>query len=80
MRGSPLENAKNALLASLSQLNAQDKFNIIAFNGEVYLLSPLMEKATKEAILNASKWVDTTFVANGGTDIMLPVTQVVLVC
>ena len=38
MKGSPLENVKNALLASLSQLNAQDTFNIIAFNEDFYLL------------------------------------------
>lgn len=80
MKGSPLENAKNALLASLSQLNSQDTFNIIAFNGESYLLSPSMEAATKEAILNASKWVNTTFIANGGTNIMLPLTRVILIC
>ncbi|KAK7349311.1 hypothetical protein VNO77_06581 [Canavalia gladiata] len=75
MKGSPLENTKNALLTSLSQLNAQDTFNIIAFNGEVYIFSSSMETATKEAILNAAKWVDTNFIANGGTNIMLPLTQ-----
>ena len=80
MKGSPLENIKNALLASLSQLNAQDTFNILAFNGEVYLLSPLMETATQDAILKASKWVESTFIANGGTNIMLPLTQVILSC
>ncbi|KAJ1401083.1 von Willebrand factor, type A [Sesbania bispinosa] len=80
MKGSPLENTKNALLASLSQLNAQDKFNIIAFSGEVYLMSPAMEAATEEAISNAAKWVETTFNANGGTNIMLPLTQVILSC
>ncbi|GAU33000.1 hypothetical protein TSUD_358670 [Trifolium subterraneum] len=75
MKGIPLENAKNALLASLSQLNLQDTFNIIAFNGESYLFSPSMVSATNEAILKASTWVDTTFIANGGTNIMHPLTQ-----
>ncbi|CAJ2663365.1 unnamed protein product [Trifolium pratense] len=75
MKGIPLENAKNALLASLSQLNLQDTFNIIAFNGEAYLFSPSMVTATNEAILKASTWVDTTFIANGGTNIMHPLTQ-----
>ncbi|RDX68996.1 Inter-alpha-trypsin inhibitor heavy chain H5 [Mucuna pruriens] len=75
MKGSPLENIKNALLTSLSQLNAQDTFNIIAFNGAVYLFSSSMETATEEAILNATKWVDTNFIANGDTNIMLPLTQ-----
>ncbi|KEH18485.1 inter-alpha-trypsin inhibitor heavy chain-like protein [Medicago truncatula] len=75
MKGSPLENVKNALVGSLSQLNPQDRFNIIAFNGEAYLFSQSMEPATVEAILKAAKWVDTTFIANGGTNIMLPLTQ-----
>lgn len=80
MKGSPLESTKNALLASLSQLNAQDTFNILAFNGEVFLLSPSMETATRDSILKASKWIESTFIANGGTNIMLPLTQVILIC
>ncbi|CAL5195774.1 unnamed protein product [Lathyrus oleraceus] len=75
MKGSPLQNVKNALLASLFKFNQQDTFNIIAFNGEAYLFSPSMVTATKEAISKASKWVETTFIANGGTNIMLPLTQ-----
>ncbi|XP_027907543.1 inter alpha-trypsin inhibitor, heavy chain 4 [Vigna unguiculata] len=75
MKGTPLDNTKNALLTSLSQLNAQDTFNIIAFNGALYLFSSSMESATEEAILNATKWVDTNFIANGDTNIMLPLTQ-----
>ncbi|KAI4355416.1 hypothetical protein L6164_004192 [Bauhinia variegata] len=75
MRGSPLENAKNALLASLSQLNVHDTFNIIAFNEEEYLFSSSMEVATERAILNATQWVDANFIAKGGTNILLPLTQ-----
>ncbi|KAJ7963305.1 putative Inter-alpha-trypsin inhibitor heavy chain-related [Quillaja saponaria] len=77
MRGSPLENTKSALLASLSQLNKQDTFNIIAFNGEVQLFSPSMELATKEKILNATLWVDTNFIAKGSTNMMLPLTEAI---
>lgn len=80
MKGTPLDNTKNALLTSLSQLNAQDTFNIIAFNGTVYLFSSSMERATEEAILNATTWVDTNFIANGDTNIMLPLTQVIVIC
>ncbi|KAE9595886.1 putative von Willebrand factor, type A [Lupinus albus] len=75
MKGSPLENIKNALLTSISQLNSQDTFNIIAFNGEVHLWSLSMELATEQAILKATKWVGTTFIANGGTNIFLPLTK-----
>ncbi|KAI9102876.1 hypothetical protein K1719_023315 [Acacia pycnantha] len=77
MKGSPLENAKNALLASLSQLNAQDTFNIIAFNEDFYLFSPSTEPATEGAILNATQWIGTMFNAKGGTNILLPLTQAV---
>lgn len=80
MKGTPLDNTKNALLTSLSQLSAQDTFNIIAFNGAVYLFSSSMERATEEAILNATTWVDTNFIANGDTNIMLPLTQVIVIC
>lgn len=76
MLGSPIEDAKNALLASLSNLNPEDTFNIIAFNGEIDLFSPSMELATKEAISKATEWVDANLVANGGTNISLPMEQV----
>ena len=80
MRGDPLENVKNALLASFSNLNPQDTFNIIAFSGEVHLFSPYMEEATKEAILKATEWVNSNLVADGGTNILLPIQQVRLLC
>ena len=76
MLGEPLENAKNALLASLSKLNREDTFNIIAFNGEGHLFSSSMELATNEAILKAKNWVDANLIANGGTNILLPLRQV----
>ncbi|XP_028763232.1 uncharacterized protein LOC114721563 [Neltuma alba] len=75
MKGSPLENAKNALLASLSQLNAQDTFNIIVFNEDFFLFSRSMEPATEGAILNATQWIGTMSIAKGGTNILLPLTQ-----
>ncbi|MED6192530.1 hypothetical protein PIB30_011060 [Stylosanthes scabra] len=75
MKGSPLENTKNAIITSLSHLNAEDTFNIIAFNGEFNLFSPSMEPATVEARLNATKWIEATFIANGGTNILNPLTQ-----
>lgn len=79
MRGDPIENAKIALLASLSKLNPEDTFNIIAFNEEVLLFSPSMKLATKEAISDATEWVGDNFVANGSTNILLPLNQVNLI-
>lgn len=71
-----LMSVKDALLESLSMLNPQDSFNIIAFNHEAHLFSSSMETATREAISNASQWISNTFVGNGGTDILLPLEQV----
>lgn len=76
MQGHPIENVKNALLASLSKLNSQDSFNIIAFNGEIYLFSPTMVLATNGSILKATEWLSSNLTANGGTNIMLPLKQV----
>ncbi|KAF5732104.1 putative inter-alpha-trypsin inhibitor heavy chain [Tripterygium wilfordii] len=75
MRGSPLENAKNALLGSLSELNPQDSFNIIAFNGETRLFSSSMALATEGAILNATQWLNSSLLADGGTNLLLPLKQ-----
>ncbi len=79
MKGDPLEYAKNALVASLSKLKPEDTFNIIAFNEEVDLFSSTMKLATKEAISNATEWVGSNLIANGGTNISLPLNQVNLI-
>ena len=79
MKGDPLENAKIALLSSLSKLNSEDSFNIIAFNGETYLFSSLMKPATKEEISKAIQWLDDKLTASGGTNIMAPLKQVCIV-
>ncbi|KAM2653937.1 hypothetical protein EV2_025508 [Malus domestica] len=78
MLGDPLENAKNALLASLSNLNREDTFNIIAFNEGVHLFSSSMELATNEAMLKAKNWVDANLNANGGTNILLPLREAMI--
>lgn len=80
MKGDLLESAKNALLLSLSKLNPQDSFNIIAFNGETYLFSSLMEPATQGAILKATQWLSDKLIADGGTNILLPLKQVYKTC
>ncbi|XP_031262052.1 von Willebrand factor A domain-containing protein DDB_G0292028-like isoform X1 [Pistacia vera] len=75
MRGDLLENAKNALLASFSNLSPEDSFNIIAFNGEIRLFSSSMELASKGAIQNATQWLNDNLIADGGTEILLPLKQ-----
>lgn len=76
MKEGPLENAKIALLEVLSKLSPLDSFNIIAFNESTQSFSSLMELATKEAIENATQWISRNFIAEGGTNILLPLNQV----
>ncbi|KAJ4954091.1 hypothetical protein NE237_030923 [Protea cynaroides] len=75
MNGRPLENLNNGLCAALSELNPDDSFNIIAFNGETYLFSSSLVLATEETIENASQWIATNFIAVGGTNILLPLNK-----
>ncbi|XP_065868993.1 uncharacterized protein [Euphorbia lathyris] len=75
MKEGPLDNAKTALISSLSKLNSEDSFNIIAFNEESYLFSSLMEAATKEAISRATQWLNDNLTASGGTNILVPLKQ-----
>ncbi|KAL7136872.1 hypothetical protein ABFS83_10G058900 [Erythranthe nasuta] len=75
MRGRTLEDTKNALFAALAKLDPKDSFNVIAFNGEIYLFSSALEPATSEAIENVTQWINMNFVAGGGTNILLPLNK-----
>ncbi|MCD9644018.1 hypothetical protein HAX54_031976 [Datura stramonium] len=77
MQGRPLENVKAALLAALSKLSPADTFNVIAFNGKSLLFSSSMLPAGKESIGKAIQWIDQNFVAEGSTDISLPLNQAI---
>ncbi|RDX69847.1 Inter alpha-trypsin inhibitor, heavy chain 4 [Mucuna pruriens] len=72
MREKLLQDTKNALLAALSKLSHDDSFNIMAFNGETYLFSKSMELASGDAVERATEWINTNFVAGGGTNISRP--------
>ncbi|KAF6163415.1 hypothetical protein GIB67_029264 [Kingdonia uniflora] len=58
--------AKSALSSALSNLNPEDSFSIIAFNGNTYLFSSSLEPATKETIEKAIEWINMNFIAGGG--------------
>ncbi|GAA0171499.1 hypothetical protein LIER_25513 [Lithospermum erythrorhizon] len=75
MQGKPLESTKNALLSTIGKLDSQDFFNIIAFNGEVYPFSSSLEPVTTKIIESVSEWINKTFVASGGTNILAPLNQ-----
>ena len=78
MKGGPFESAKNGLLSSLQKLNPEDSFNIIAFKMDTYLFSSVMEQATEEAIIEATRWLNDKLTADGGTNILGPLKQVFL--
>lgn len=74
MQDGPLEKSKDAVLGCLAELNQEDAFNIIAFNGDIQLFSSL-ELATDEAITRATEWMNTNLIAEGGTNLLLPLKQ-----
>ncbi|XP_062211501.1 uncharacterized protein LOC133912666 [Phragmites australis] len=75
MQGKPLENVKNGISTALSDLVQGDYFNIITFNDELRSFSSCLEKVNEKAIENAIKWMNLNFVAQGGTDIMHPLSE-----
>lgn len=77
MRGKSLEEAKNALSSAITTLDSKDSFNIIAFNGETYVFSSMMELASEKATERALKWIDTNFVAGGSTNISVPLIKAI---
>lgn len=76
MRDAPLEKSKYKIAASLLKLDEGDSFNIIAFNKDVQSFSSSLELATEEAITNATEWMWKSLVAEGGTNMMCPLKQV----
>ncbi|XP_039832733.1 uncharacterized protein LOC120693379 isoform X2 [Panicum virgatum] len=75
MQGKPLESVKNAMSTALSDLVQGDFFNIIAFNDELHSFSSCLEQVNDKTIENAIQWMDLNFVAQGGTDIMHPLSE-----
>ncbi|KAJ8430738.1 hypothetical protein Cgig2_009629 [Carnegiea gigantea] len=72
VEGKPVEDVKRALYAALCELNPEDSFNIIAFNGQTFLFSSSLRLATQEVIEDAIQWIGINFVAGEGTSISLP--------
>jgi Ca-activated chloride channel homolog len=68
MSGDKLEQAKKALLYCVNNLNAGDQFNIIRFSTEAYSLFKSLEKADKQNINEAKRFIDD-LQAIGGTNI-----------
>ncbi|WOH08994.1 hypothetical protein DCAR_0728445 [Daucus carota subsp. sativus] len=75
MRGKPLEDTKNALVAALLKLDKGDSFNVIAFNDEIHLFSSSLELATEKNLEKVTAWLSENLVAQGGTNMLLPMNQ-----
>ncbi|ONM59595.1 inter-alpha-trypsin inhibitor heavy chain-related [Zea mays] len=75
MQGKPLENVKHAVSTALSELVEGDYFNIITFNDELHSFSSCLEQVNDKAIASATEWMNANFVAEGGTDIMHPLSE-----
>ncbi|GJN33066.1 hypothetical protein PR202_gb21627 [Eleusine coracana subsp. coracana] len=75
MKGKPLQNVKKAVSTALSELVQGDYFNIITFNDELHSFSSCLEQVNDKAIASASDWMNSNFVAEGGTDIMHPLNE-----
>lgn len=78
MKWKPLEDVKKALLESLDKLEPEDVFNIIAFNDNILEFSTKMEFATDETISAVTEWLDSNLIASGGTNMLLPLIQVLI--
>ncbi|PWZ52369.1 Inter alpha-trypsin inhibitor, heavy chain 4 [Zea mays] len=76
MQGKPLESVKNALSTTLSDLIPGDYFNIITFNDELHSFSSHLEQVNEKTIGNAIEWMNLNFVAQGGTNIMHPLSEI----
>lgn len=68
MSGEKLEQAKKALLYCINNLNAGDHFNVIRFSTEAYSLFNSLERADKQNINEAKRFIDD-LQAIGGTNI-----------
>ncbi|XP_073388005.1 uncharacterized protein [Physcomitrium patens] len=75
MKGKPIEAARQALYFGLESLKPEDSFNIIAFDHDLTLFSPQMERSTTTSIARACEWSMTNCTARGGTDILSPLQQ-----
>ncbi|KAM0922262.1 hypothetical protein ACQ4PT_006221 [Festuca glaucescens] len=75
MQGKPLENVKNAVSTALSELAQGDYFNIVTFNDELHSFSSCLENVNEKTIAGAIDWMNQNFVAEGGTDIMHPLSE-----
>lgn len=69
MHGFPLEKAKEAMTAAIDGLHPRDRFNLITFSGDTYVLFPAPVAATPENIADAKRFLAGRR-SGGGTEMM----------
>jgi Ca-activated chloride channel family protein len=67
MHGASIEQARKAVIHALRRLQADDRFNVIAFADSARRLFPELAEASPEHVARALAWVDGLR-ANGGTE------------
>lgn len=78
MCGHPIESITLTLSKTISKLSPEDSFSIIAFNDEMSIFSSSLILATSENITDATEWMNNSFIASGGTNIIEPLDKVFL--
>lgn len=68
MSGEKIDQVKSALHHILGQLNAEDRFALLAFNDRISALSYALQPVGQDALLEARRYVDALS-AEGGTDL-----------
>jgi Ca-activated chloride channel family protein len=69
MHGFPLDKAKEAMMAAIDGLHPRDRFNLITFSGDTYVLFPAPVAATPENISEAKRFLAGRR-SGGGTEMM----------
>jgi Ca-activated chloride channel family protein len=77
MQGQSMEQAKASLKLAVLQLNANDSFNIIAFDDDTQLLFPNTKMSSKQNIQEAQVFIDDLS-ADGGTEMYRPLSNALI--
>lgn len=74
MMGQPIEAAKALVSQSLKRMGPQDTFQIVAFDGAAYSMSPAPLPNTAENVAAANQWL-SQLSGGGGTEMMRGIVQ-----
>ncbi len=69
MSGEPLETARGLILQALERMGPEDTFQLVAFDGAAYMMSPRPMANTAENVAAARHWLQT-LEGGGGTEML----------